>query len=67
MRLKYAGWSCPLEVEENLDASFQKALTSAPNSLIGLPTYTALLALRGVLNRRGVSVSDWGRTAHLTV
>jgi lipid II isoglutaminyl synthase (glutamine-hydrolysing) len=46
LRLKYAGWSCPLEVQEDLDSSFQGALMRAPRSLIALPTYTALLGLR---------------------
>ncbi|MDX6688938.1 MAG: hypothetical protein QOG15_395 [Solirubrobacteraceae bacterium] len=63
VRLKYAGWNCPFEVDENLDTSFARALMRAPQSLIALPTYTALLGLRAVLNRRGVVVSDWGTTA----
>jgi UDP-N-acetylmuramyl tripeptide synthase len=63
LRLKYAGWSCPLEVEEDLDRSFNGALARASKSLIALPTYTALLGLRAVLNRQGVAVSDWGSTA----
>jgi len=67
LRLKYAGWDCPLAVEEDLDASFERALAGAPNALIALPTYTALLGLRGVLNRRGVAVSDWGITARAAV
>jgi lipid II isoglutaminyl synthase (glutamine-hydrolysing) len=66
LRLKYAGWDCPLDVDEDLDASFERALARAPRSLVVLPTYTALLGLRGVLNRRGVTVSDWGRSAHAT-
>jgi lipid II isoglutaminyl synthase (glutamine-hydrolysing) len=67
VRLKYAGWNCPLHVEESLDASFEAALVRAPQSLIALPTYTALLGLRAVLNRRGVAVSDWGTTARSAV
>jgi UDP-N-acetylmuramyl tripeptide synthase len=65
VRLKYAGWSCPLLVEEDLDISLTSALMRAPEALIALPTYTALLALRGVLNRRGIAVSDWGTSARL--
>ncbi len=64
LRLKYAGWDCPLQVDEDLDRSFHDALSRAPGSLVALPTYTALLGLRAVLNRRGVSVTDWGRSAH---
>jgi lipid II isoglutaminyl synthase (glutamine-hydrolysing) len=67
VRLKYAGWNCPLDVDEDLDASFQAALTRAPESLIALPTYTALLGLRAVLNRHGLAVSDWGTTARSAV
>jgi UDP-N-acetylmuramyl tripeptide synthase len=63
LRLKYAGWQCPMEVDESLEASFEQAVKRAPRSLIVLPTYTALLGLRPVLNRRGVTVSDWGTTA----
>jgi lipid II isoglutaminyl synthase (glutamine-hydrolysing) len=63
LRLKYAGWVCPIDVEEDLERSFDQALQRTPGSLIALPTYTALLGLRGVLNRRGVAVSDWGTTA----
>jgi UDP-N-acetylmuramyl tripeptide synthase len=67
LRLKYAGWDCPLEVDENLDASLQSALAQAPGKLILMPTYTALLDLRGALNRRGVAVSDWGLSARAAV
>jgi UDP-N-acetylmuramyl tripeptide synthase len=63
MRLKYAGWDCALSVREDLDASFRSALERAPESLVALPTYTALLGLRTVFNRLGVSVADWERTA----
>ena len=67
LRLKYAGWTCPLGVDADLDNSFQHALARAPSSLIALPTYTALLGLRAVLNRRGLAVSDWGTTARSAV
>lgn len=63
LRLKYAGWNCELTVDRDLDASFGAALRRAPRLLVALPTYTALLGLRPVLNRRGVSVSDWGTDA----
>jgi lipid II isoglutaminyl synthase (glutamine-hydrolysing) len=66
LRLKYAGWTCRLEVREDLDASFGSALAGAPSGLVALPTYTALLGLRAVLNRRGVAVSDWGVTARFS-
>lgn len=63
VRLKYAGWSCQVDVDRRLDESFGAALRRAPSTLVALPTYSALLDLRGVLNRLGVAVSDWGVTA----
>jgi UDP-N-acetylmuramyl tripeptide synthase len=62
LRLKYAGWHPPT-VEEDLARSFEHSLRKAPGTLVALPTYTALLGLRGVLNRQGVAVSDWGTAA----
>ncbi|HUO74232.1 MAG TPA: MurT ligase domain-containing protein [Solirubrobacteraceae bacterium] len=63
LRLKYAGWSCPLEVNASLHESFARALAHTPAALVAMPTYTALLGLRTVLNERGVAVSDWGHSA----
>lgn len=63
LRLKYAGWNCPLEVDPDLARSFRAALTRAPERLIALPTYTALLGLRPVLNGHGLTVTDWGTSA----
>ena len=63
LRLKYAGWNGELTVDRDLDASFGAALRRAPRLLVALPTYTALLGLRPVLNRRGIAVSDWGTDA----
>ncbi len=64
VRIKCAEWGCHIEVEKDLDASFALALRAAPDVLVALPTYSALLGLRPVLNRRGVTVTDWGTTAH---
>jgi UDP-N-acetylmuramyl tripeptide synthase len=63
LRLRYAGWRCVPTVEEDLARSFERAVREAPGTLVALPTYTALLGLRGVLNHHGVGVSDWGTTA----
>jgi lipid II isoglutaminyl synthase (glutamine-hydrolysing) len=63
LRLKYAGWDCEMETIGDLGESFDRSVAAAPTSLIVLPTYTALLGLRPVLNRRRLSVSDWGTTA----
>ena len=64
LRIKCTEWDCRINVDPDLDASFERALRGAPDMLIALPTYSALLGLRPVLNRRGVSVTDWGVTAH---
>ncbi len=65
LRLKYAGWQSPIEVDRDLARSFRSALSCAPDRLIALPNYTALLGLRPVLNDHGVSVTDWGTSARL--
>ncbi|MGZ4248603.1 MAG: MurT ligase domain-containing protein [Solirubrobacteraceae bacterium] len=64
LRIKCAEWACRIDVDPDLDAGFELALRRAPDVLVALPTYSALLDLRAVLNRRGVSVTDWGMTAH---
>jgi UDP-N-acetylmuramyl tripeptide synthase len=63
LRLKYAGWDGELTADPDLATSFSTALRRTPRLLVALPTYTALLGLRPVLNRRGVAVSDWGADA----
>jgi UDP-N-acetylmuramyl tripeptide synthase len=63
LRLKYAGLNCEIDTDEDIDASFHRALRRAPGALIAMPTYTALLRLRGVLNRQGLPVTDWGTAA----
>jgi lipid II isoglutaminyl synthase (glutamine-hydrolysing) len=63
LRMKCAGWDCPIEANEDLEASFVAALARGSGPLIAMPTYSALLDMRKVLNRHGVPVSDWGTTA----
>ncbi len=67
LRLKYAGWTCPIDVDEQLGASFEHALACSTDSLFMLPTYSALLGLRAVLNRRGLRLTDWGDAARVAV
>ena len=63
LRLKYAGVDPGrIRVEPALDRALDSALAdsggaSAP--LFALPTYTAMLALRELLNRRGELTSSW--------
>ncbi len=63
LRLKYAGVpAAAIHVEENLPSALDEALAGAPagGRLFALPTYTAMLALRAELVRRGVAGSSFG-------
>ncbi|MCW3006682.1 MAG: hypothetical protein JWP17_1308 [Solirubrobacterales bacterium] len=60
VRMKYAG--VPAErivVVPELEAGLDAALAGATGPLYALPTYTAMLALRDLLSRRGVARSSW--------
>ena len=62
LRLKYAG--VPEEritVTPELAAALAGALERAEGELYALPTYTAMLALRELLTRRGEVRSSWAR------
>jgi len=60
LRLKYAGWPAgAIEVEENIEASLDRAVAEAPGRLFALPTYTALLELRTLLAQRGLAKEFW--------
>jgi lipid II isoglutaminyl synthase (glutamine-hydrolysing) len=61
VRLKYAGVpSERLHVVPGVAAALDEALADAPSGrLYALPTYTALLELRGVLADRGQAVPFW--------
>jgi lipid II isoglutaminyl synthase (glutamine-hydrolysing) len=66
LRLKYAGVPAGrIAVEEDLAAALDRALADAPDThppapLFALPTYTAMLALREELVRRGAAGSSFG-------
>jgi UDP-N-acetylmuramyl tripeptide synthase len=61
LRLKYAGVpEDRLEVVEALGPALDRALDGAPGRVFALPTYTAMLALREELVRRGVAGSSFG-------
>ena len=60
VRLKYAGWPVEkIEVEPEIAASLDGALTSSDGRLFALPTYTALLELRKLLAARGHAREFW--------
>ena len=60
VRLKYAGVPAQrIRVEPSLEAGLDAARADGSGPLYALPTYTAMLALRDVLTRRGVARSSW--------
>jgi len=60
VRLKYAGWSLDaIEVEPDVEASLDRALSAGSRRLFALPTYTALLELRSLLAKRGHAKEFW--------
>jgi lipid II isoglutaminyl synthase (glutamine-hydrolysing) len=60
VRLKYAGWPPEaIEVEADVAGSLDRALSSGPDRLFALPTYTALLELRRLLAKRGLAEDYW--------
>ena len=60
VRLKYAGVPPErIRVEPELERGLDAARADGSGPLFALPTYTAMLALRDVLTRRGVARSSW--------
>ena len=60
VRLKYAGVAPErLVVVPELERALDEARAAAPDTLYALPTYTALLALRELLARRGAAAEYW--------
>lgn len=62
LRVLYGGFSeSRLEVEPDLERALDRGLglTEAGTELVILPTYTAMLALRGILVRRGLVRPYW--------
>jgi UDP-N-acetylmuramyl tripeptide synthase len=62
LRLKYAGVpSERISVNAELESALHDALERSHGELYALPTYTAMLALRELLTRRGHAQSSWAR------
>ncbi|HEY8582253.1 MAG TPA: MurT ligase domain-containing protein [Capillimicrobium sp.] len=60
VRLKYAGVDPDrIRVVPELEAGLDAATADGSGPLYALPTYTAMLALRDLLTRRGVARSSW--------
>jgi UDP-N-acetylmuramyl tripeptide synthase len=60
VRLKYAGVAADrIVVEPDLERGLDAARADGAGRLFALPTYTAMLALRGLLARRGAARSSW--------
>jgi UDP-N-acetylmuramyl tripeptide synthase len=61
VRLKYAGVSGDIRVEEDLEQALETALSRTPPgaTLHVLPTYTAMLEVRALLARRGYTTPFW--------
>ncbi len=60
VRLKYAGIEpTRLAVVPQLERALDAASADGEGPLYALPTYTAMLALRDLLTRRGVTASSW--------
>jgi lipid II isoglutaminyl synthase (glutamine-hydrolysing) len=66
LRFKYAGFDeQAIEVSPELGAALDRGLelTPAGAELIVVPTYTAMLALRGIVSERGFARPYWERAA----
>ena len=62
LRFKYAGVETGrIAVEPSLEVALDAALARSAERLFALPTYTAMLALRRLLARRGHAASSWAR------
>jgi hypothetical protein len=68
LRFKYGGLPADaIEVVPQLDRALDRGLelTPAGGELVVLPTYTAMLALRGVVADRGYVKAYWEETAKI--
>jgi UDP-N-acetylmuramyl tripeptide synthase len=66
LRWKYGGFdAAAIELEPDLAKALDRALALTPSGgdLVALPTYTAMLALRGIVAERGYARPYWERAA----
>jgi len=59
LRLKYAQIGKPALVENNLEKALKAGIEQSEEKLFILPTYTAMLELRKILNKMGHGVKFW--------
>lgn len=60
LRLKYAGLTpSQIEIVPDIEASLDRVVAGAKRPVFALPTYTALLELRGLLAERGLAAEFW--------
>jgi UDP-N-acetylmuramyl tripeptide synthase len=60
LRLKYAEWPVSrIDVDESIASALDRGLAAAPDRLIALTTYSALLDLHAELERRGLVSPYW--------
>jgi UDP-N-acetylmuramyl tripeptide synthase len=61
LRLKYANNALAVKVEEDLEVALDSALDEIPKdeTLFILPTYTAMLSIKGALAKKGLSEKFW--------
>ncbi|MFC1711973.1 MurT ligase domain-containing protein, partial [Patescibacteria group bacterium] len=59
LRVKYTNFKGKIKLENNLEKAIDKFLKLNEKKLYILPTYTAMLNLRKILNRKGLVHSTW--------
>jgi UDP-N-acetylmuramyl tripeptide synthase len=64
LRLKYAGWPlCRMTVDPGIASALGRGIAAAPERLVVLPTYSALLELHAELAARGLASPFWAQGA----
>jgi len=59
LRLKYAGIGNFALIENDMEKALKAAIANSAKNLYLLPTYTAMLELRKILNKMGVGAKFW--------
>jgi UDP-N-acetylmuramyl tripeptide synthase len=59
LRLKYAEIKTPVPIENDLEKALKEAIKQSRERLFVLPTYTAMLEIRKILNKMGHGAKFW--------